>query len=345
MTLPYTGTYILAVAGTGSASGPVGLPVRAVRQRRPDFHADPGHRGHRGRSTNPGDQASYTFTGSSGQNLFFDGLSASSGIDAELLNPSGGAIFNNVAANGDTGPYTLSEPGTYTLTISGSNGSTGNYAFNLLDTSAATLVPTSTPATISGTIMPGTGTNIYQIMGTAGEQLTLNSDSFSSTSGTWYLVDPNNHTVASAGFGSSFSATLALSGPYALIVQGNDTTDSGVSYSFDISSTTPAAVIPNGFGTEQSGSLGNGDSMTFTFTASAGLSIYFNSLGFNVSMDANFTDPNGHTVFDYDPYTGNAGPYVLTASGTYTLTLTNNSGSSGTYDFNMLDMTDSAARR
>ncbi len=28
------------------------------------------------------------------------------------------------------------------------------------------------------------------IAGTAGEQITLMSDSFSSTSGTWYLVDP-----------------------------------------------------------------------------------------------------------------------------------------------------------
>ena len=61
-------------------------------------------------------------------------------------------------------------------------------------------------------------------------------------------------------------------------------------------------------------------------------------------MDATLTDPNSNTVFDYYPYhSGNAGPYVLTASGTYTLTLTNNSGSSGTYDFNMLVMPDSAA--
>ncbi len=53
-------------------------------------------------------------------------------------------------------------------------------------------------------------------MGTAGQAITLNSVSFSSTSGTWYLVDPNNHTIASAGFGHSFTATLALNGPYAL---------------------------------------------------------------------------------------------------------------------------------
>ena len=69
-----------------------------------------------GTLTNPGDEASYTFTGTAGQNLFFDGLSASSGIDAELLDPSGGEVFN-VAASPTTGPYTLSEPGTYTLTV------------------------------------------------------------------------------------------------------------------------------------------------------------------------------------------------------------------------------------
>ena len=53
----------------------------------------------------------------------------------------------------------------------------------MLDTSAQTLTPTSTPTTVSGTITPGTGTNIYQIVGTAGEKITLTSDSFSSTSG------------------------------------------------------------------------------------------------------------------------------------------------------------------
>src|SRR5208337_3882153 len=340
-TLPADGTYVLAVVGEGYTTSSIDYSFEAFQTVTSTTPMTLGTE-EMGTLANPGDQALYTFTGSSGQNIFFDGLSADSGINASLTNPSGNQIFN-VAAGSDAGPYTLSEPGTYTLTIAG-GGNTGNFDFRMLDSSAQALAPSSTPTTVSDPNLPGTGTDIYQLMGTAGEQLTLTSDSFSSNSGTWYIVDPNNNQIASAPFGSSFSnpVTLGLTGPYEIVLAGSDTTDPTISYSFDISATFPdETVIPSGFGTEQSGSLDSGASTTFTFMAPAGLSIYLNSLGFSVPMDANLTDPNSNTVFDYDPSTGNAGPYVLSVSGTYTLTLTNNSGSPGTYDFNMLDMTDS----
>ncbi len=51
---------------------------------------------------------------------------------------------------------------------------------------------------------------------------------------------------------------------------------------------------------------------------------------------------SSNTIFSYQPYY-NTGPYVLAASGTFTLKLTNtNASSSGTYDFNMLDLLTSA---
>ena len=40
-----------------------------------------------GTLTNPGDQATYTFTGSPGQDVFFDGLSGAPGLVAALRNP------------------------------------------------------------------------------------------------------------------------------------------------------------------------------------------------------------------------------------------------------------------
>ena len=196
---------------------------------------------------------------------------------------------------------------------------------------------------MSGTLNPGTETNIYRITGTAGEKITLHADSFSSTSGNWYLVDPNNRTLAGTTFGTSFTATLALNGPYELIVQGNDTADASVAYSFDISATAQAVLAPSGFGTVQTGSLAAGASQSFSFTGTAGHSVYFNSLvRTSQPITATFTDPSSNTIFSYSP-SSNAGPYVLTASGTYTLKLTNSSGSaSGTFDFNMLELPGSA---
>ena len=180
--------------------------------------------------------------------------------------------------------------------------STGKYDVRLLDTSAQTLAPTSTATTVSGTITPGTGTNIYRIAGTAGEQITLKSDSFSSTSGVWYLYNPNNNYLAGTTLGSSFSATLPLNGPYKLALEGNDTTDSSISYKFDITATTPAPVTPSGFGTVQSGTLAAGASTSFTFNAPAGTSVYFNNLSrSSQSITATFTDPSNNTIFSYQP--------------------------------------------
>ena len=191
-----------------------------------------------GTLTNPGDEATYTFTGSPGQNVFFDGLSGASGIDAESRQPQ---RRRDLLRRGERRRRALHALGARHLHPDDlrERQSTGSYEFRLLDTSAQTLTPTSTATTVSGTITPGTGTNIYRIAGTAGEQINLTSDSFSSTSGNWYLYDPNNNEVAGAAFGSSFSATLRLNGPYELVLEGSDTTDSSVTYKFDITATTP----------------------------------------------------------------------------------------------------------
>ena len=73
---------------------------------------------------NPGDSQTYTFPGTAGQRIYYDGLaSASTDLDAELTDPFGNILFNTVASSRDQGPYTLTYSGTYTLTIDSSPGS------------------------------------------------------------------------------------------------------------------------------------------------------------------------------------------------------------------------------
>ena len=85
-----------------------------------------------------------------------------------------------------------------------------------------TLSPGETATTMSGTITPGTGYAIYQFIGTAGETVNLTSDSFSSTSGNWFVVDPYDNQLASASFGTSFTASLSITGLYTLVFSGGD---------------------------------------------------------------------------------------------------------------------------
>ena len=70
----------------------------------------------------PGDQATYTFTGSPGQVLYFDPRDATPGLRAALGDPLGVAVFTGALSSGDPGPFTLTRAGTYTLTISANSG-------------------------------------------------------------------------------------------------------------------------------------------------------------------------------------------------------------------------------
>jgi protocatechuate 3,4-dioxygenase beta subunit len=185
---------------------------------------------------------------------------------------------------------------------------------------------------------PGDELAAYRIGGTAGERLQFHSVSTSTTNGSWFLEGENNQEVAGAALGSDFTANLTATGPYYLELIG--TTTAAISYSFQVSDlTTYPPIASSGFNTPQSGTLAGSTSKSFTFQAPAGLPIDFNNLGFGGSISATLTDPSNNTVFSYNPgSSSNAGPYVLTASGTYTLKLANSSSSSQNYDFNMLSL-------
>ena len=131
-----------------------------------------------GTFTNPGDLATYTFTGSAGQTLFFNGQSSVQGTIAELIEPSGNELFEqyigyNYYIYDNYGPFTLSEPGTYELIISNDDGDSGAYKFSLDDTSSATTIAVAPgPGTpVTGAIASGLSVSMYSFSGTSGEQV------------------------------------------------------------------------------------------------------------------------------------------------------------------------------
>src|SRR5206468_1204277 len=87
---------------------------------------------------NPGDQHSYTFSGTAAQRIYFDALNRQfAQIYSKLTGPNGQIIWDFSAASNDQGPLALPAAGTYTLLIDGSSGTTGTYAFRLLDLGTA----------------------------------------------------------------------------------------------------------------------------------------------------------------------------------------------------------------
>ena len=342
-TLPFAGTYLLAVTGTNpSNTSGVSFNFEVYEDVATTSSLALGTEAS-GAIANPGDSTTYTFSGTVGESVLLTVLSADPGMDAQCDDPDGSQIFSGLS---DQDPFRLRTTGTYSFTVFGDSGATGNYAFVLTEVSTGTtLSPATTPVTVSGTITPGTGYAIYQFAGAAGETVNLTSDSFSSTSGNWFVVDPSETQVSSSAFGTSFTATLPVSGSYTLVLQGSDTTDQNLTYSFDISETMAAPVTESGLPMAQSGSLSAGDSISFTFSAPAGLPLEFYSLDRSYGpITVTLSDPGNNVIFSDDNASTDEGPFVLTQPGTYTLTLTSTDTSgSDPYSFVLESLADAAS--
>ncbi len=341
--LPYTGTYILAVAGLNAANSAPTYSFEIYNNANPTSTLTLGTEV-TGTIANPGDAHTYTFTATAGQRVYYDGL-ASGGtyLFAELTDPYGNNLFDTSSST-DEGPYTLTWSGTYTLTIySYSNTrATGAYGFTLYDTSKAT---TLTPSTVvTGTLATPLTTNLYQFSGTAGSSIYFKGLGDSpADSAIAYFYNPSNSLITDVYVENSTVVTLASTGTYILAVEGNGNATSTVSYSFEIfDNVHPTSTLT--LGTAVSGTLANlGDEASYTFTGSPGQTVYLDSLESSTYIYATLTGPFGNQVFaSYLPY-GDQGPFTLNQAGTYTLTLSTLNSYTGNYDFTLDDTSKATA--
>jgi YD repeat-containing protein len=75
----------------------------------------------------------YTFSGSAGQRIYFNGLLNNSNLTVKLITPSGYAMINGASLSTDNRMLSLLETGTYSLLISANNAVSLDYGFQLLD--------------------------------------------------------------------------------------------------------------------------------------------------------------------------------------------------------------------
>jgi large repetitive protein len=330
VTLPGDGGYTLALFGD-NASGNINysFQVNSVLDSTASLTLGATIAGN---ITLPGEQDTYTFTGSVGQRLIYDALDRDfDGINAQLFSPSGVSILNQ---NSDTNsnPFTLTETGTYRLVIDGSGATTGDYSFRLLNAGAAT--PLTFGTVISSDLTPGLETDLYRFTGTAGQRLFFDSRSGGS-SASWYLYGPNNQNIGSNSLNGDFTVTLPGDGEYLLYLEGNNASGN-ISYSFQVDNQTDAPVANSGFGTLQTGTLNASAQQTFNFTASAGTRIFFDSQS-SANFSVEFRDASNTLIFSGGAAADN-GTHLLGRSGNYTLTLRNTGTTAGDYRFQLLDL-------
>ena len=217
-----------------------------------------------------GEEDIYTFSGTAGQSLYYDGISGDSAIDTRLISPSGEQVFSFFTnTSSDRQPVTLLETGTYQLIVDGSGNTTGDYNFQLLDLANATELTFDT--TISGSLEPGQETVLYKFNGTANQKLFLD-DKGSQSGGSYILYGPGNQFVTSASFTSDREITLPGNGTYILAVQGSSNEET-LNYSFSLitSEITTTELTLGEIVSNNISKAGEEDIYTFSGTAGEGL--------------------------------------------------------------------------
>jgi hypothetical protein len=290
----------------------------------------------------PGETHTYSFVGTPGQRPFLDSQDADNlPISATLLSP-GGTQLDQRNDDYDSSPYVLTEPGAYTLVLAGNGATVGNYRFRLLDLSQA--APLILGTTLSDQLNPSLACNIYQFNGSRGQRINLQSLGYSSMQAQWQLVSPANVVLGSGQIYQNLGTlTLPQSGPYCLMVSGYSVGLAPLAFQILASDVSDGPAVTSGFGVTQSGNVAANQTNSFTYTAPAGLPVYFDSLDKSgQSLVVDLVDSFGNAVFSISEV-NDAGPYILPRAGSYTLKVRDTTGSGGPFNFRLLDLSVSPA--
>ena len=273
-----------------------------------------------------GDAQDFTFTGTAGQQLLFENLNGND-LAGTLTSPSGQSLYYSYVGYNDY-MYSLTQSGQYSLSFSNLEG--GAYDFEVVDAGSAPAFTLGTP--ISGSLNPAGSSSVYTFQGNAGQTLAFSDSSDSSIE--WELISPEGERIGSSGDSSSL---LQEAGLYELVLSSN--TASGTPhYDLTITDASQSPVTNTGMDADVSGSLSASQQKSYTFTASAGVPIYFDNEDTSPSpVYFTLTDPTGGQVVSASQNYSD-GPYALTESGTYTVEIDNTGTGSTSYSFRVIDL-------
>jgi YD repeat-containing protein len=331
-TLPTTGTYTAWVQHFYTSTGSVTLQLYSVPA---DVTGTitAGGAGVSVATTAPGQNASLTFSGTSGQQVSMSLSSGSySSCTLTLKGPTGTSV--RVGSCGSTTSFvdtaTLPTTGTHTIFIDPQGPATGGTTVQLNNAPDVTGTITAGGSSVTATTtVPGQDARIT-FSGTAGQNVSLVVTNWTNPGGV-NLVGPDGTTLASANITGTQTGfidvqTLPTTGTYTLWVQHDFTfTGSTTLQLYSVPSDATAAATLNGSSVTVTTTV-PGQNASVTFSGTSGQSI-------NVNLTSgSFTNPPGCTMTLKDPsgtsigsggcsssgYTP-IGPVTLGSTGTYTL--------------------------
>ncbi|AFY50369.1 RHS repeat-associated core domain protein [Nostoc sp. PCC 7524] len=332
---PTTGEYLLVMQGNGAANTNYKFHLAS-----PQFDYTNLSLGNLviGNIATRGEQDIYAFTGTVGQQLFFDAIAGNPNLKARLYSPTNILVADR-DTNSDWSPVNLIENGTYRFIIDGVGTTTGNYSFIVSNRAAASTLTLGN--TLTSSLTPDNQINLYKFNGKQGQILNFDLNAATWVGANWTFYDPSGKAIKTpAANNPDFQATLAADGIYTLAIAGNSSTP--VNYSFIVTDNSTTPVTNSGLGTLQTGNLNAGQVIDYNFTATAGTKVLFDSLDNNSNnwqIRARLIKPDGTYIFsDYDSRFDSE-PILLEQTGNYKLQIFGYYGSTtGSYQFSLREL-------
>ena len=341
--LPADGTYTLVLGG--NSSSPFDLTFKVSKQVVEEVTIDLSDTiigdTISGTLTEAGEQDIYKFSATAGQRLLFDGLGSTTfKANARLVSPTGVEVLRNTTSNFDSRPFILTESGEYSLIVS-ANDQTDDYSFRLLDLDAG-VTSINLDTVVNGTILSGLATEVYQFVGSAGQELFFNTLN-NTGSLLWTLLGPSNADLGSKSFSQNFLATLPADATYTLLLDSNSNTS--VDFSFEIVTTQKETKDFN-YNEVVTGTISEpGETDIYQFTGVAGQQIWFDGIESTDSdIEVALVSPSGDRIFQrLDIDQDSSTLFTLAESGQYFLVINNDTILSrsviGDYSFQVLEIT------
>jgi YD repeat-containing protein len=335
LTLPTTGTYTVFVDPQGTVTGSitvllnsfadvtgttsVGTPLTVT-------------------TTTPGQNALYTFSGTSGQqvslNLSGSTYTGCNAVIVSILKPDNTSLGSTGICNGSTGfldSLTLPTTGTYTVKVDPSGTTTGSITVLLNSFADVTgTISVGTPLTAT-TTTPGQNA-FYTFSGTSGQQVSLNLSGSTYTGCNAVVVSilkPDNTSLGSTGICNSStgfldSLTLPTTGTYTVKVDPSGTTTGSITLLLNNFGDINGTITPGTAVTATTTTAGQ--NARYTFNGTAGQQVSMNMSGSTYTgcnaVVVSILKPDGTTLGSTglcNTATGFLDSQTLPVTGTYTV--------------------------
>ncbi|MBI1917260.1 MAG: DUF4114 domain-containing protein, partial [Planctomycetes bacterium] len=279
------GTYLLVFAGNQAAPFDFSFRVSADDQAPV---APSGFNTPYSGTLQSGQVHSFTLTGTAGMTIYADSLDSTAfGILWGLTAPSGAYVFSPRGAYFDPGTFILAESGTYTLTLSGS----GSYNVRLLDLATAA-TDFTVGSLVSGTLDPGTRTDVHRFTAAPGQLLLVRGvDGLSTASFTPLAHDLS--ALTRPGSRNNDPYLITLGGDTYLLVQGTGLP--AIGYTFQVLDLAAAPAAPLDAVVDSTLNPGRAP-LAYSVSAAAGQRLFFDSLSSSSSFFWGLYDRSGRVL-------------------------------------------------